>query len=100
MTNAELLQLNPQHLAELRSFFAGFEFDTVDIVAIERTTNEIEFESHKFGELADKLKLDGIFRGKDRTHYIFTAGEDDVFYCFSYAQLENVIERIIFKFTF
>ena len=102
MTNAELLQINPQHLDELRSFFAGFEFDDIDIAAKETVLNSFDEDTLDFQEVQRKLRLDGIFHGKDHTHFVFYNGVDDVddtFYCYSFAKVDNVEEHIIFKLT-
>lgn len=102
MKNSELLQLNPQHLAELRSFFSGFEFDDVEILASENALpeNSLDFNTFGFHTAAHNLKLDGVFRGNGRMHTLFHGdNEDDVFYCFSYALVGGVEERIIFKLT-
>ncbi|MBQ3434943.1 MAG: hypothetical protein IJG24_07870 [Selenomonadaceae bacterium] len=99
MKNSELLQLNPQHLAELRSFFSGFEFDDVEILASEevRADNDHSPETFGFDHAVRHLKFDGVIRGKNHTHITFTDGESDCFYCFSYALVGGVEERIIFK---
>lgn len=104
MTNAELLKLHPQHLAELNSFFAGFNFTNVDIVAKEIVTplSHVTDEplTHEFAYQLKSLKFDGVFRGESHMHAIFTRDEDNVFYCISYARFDNIEERIIFKLTF
>ena len=99
MTNAELIQLNPQHIAELRSFFVGFHFSDVEIVAKETTTQNLTPETIKFGETLKKLKFDGCFFGETHTHVIFSAGEDNTFYCISHAKIGIAEEKIIFKLT-
>lgn len=101
MKNSELLQLNPQHLAELRSFFSGFEFDDVEILAREEAPaeNDIAFETFGFNLAAKKLRFDSVVRGENHTHIVFVDGESENFYCFSYALVGGVEERIIFKLT-
>ena len=99
MTIAELLQLNPKHLDELRSFFAGFEFVDVEVAAQEKTNRQFQNETLGFNYVEKKLRFDGVFCGKNRTHVIFIDGlHDDTFYCFSYAQDGEFEDRIIFKF--
>lgn len=100
MKIAELLQINPQHLDELRSFFAGYEFTDVEIVAHE--TAPVNFnEPLTFGYSTqfETLKFDGVFRGKNHMHAIFTDGEDDSFYCVSFVHIGEIEDRIIFKLT-
>lgn len=100
MTNAELLQLNPKHLAELRSFYSGLEFEDVELVAHEQfyTLNSDEFATCDFKFAFDKLKLDCVFGGDDdHTHALFTKGEDDIFYCVSYVRDGDIEDRAIFK---
>ena len=102
MTNAELLQINPQHLDELRSFLAGFEFDNVEIAAKETVLHSFAEDTLDFQKEQRKLRLDGIFHGKDHTHFVFYNGVDDVddtFYCYSFAKVGNAEEHIIFKLT-
>ncbi|MBQ4494579.1 MAG: hypothetical protein II968_02320 [Selenomonadaceae bacterium] len=100
MTAVDLLQLNPQHIAELKSFFKGFEFTEIEIAAQEEPCgNTFENQTFGFECTCNKLKFDGIFLGKNRMHAVFTADEDDVFYCFSYAKVGKVEERIIFKLS-
>lgn len=101
MTIPELLKLNPQHLAELSSFFAGIEFDDtfeyVDIAAKEFSKNQFEDATFGFDMEFKKLKFDGAFRGKDHTHCVFCGDEDDTFYVLSYAKVDGGEEKIIFK---
>lgn len=99
MKNSELLQLNPQHLAELRSFFSGFEFDDVEILAREEVyaDNNPTFRSLDFNIEANKLHFDSVVHGDNRMHALFYGDEDNIFYCFSYALVGGVEERIIFK---
>lgn len=101
MTNAELLRLNPKHLAELRTFFSGVDFDDVELVAREQVwtlNNNGEIATFWFKEVFDKLKLDDLFcGGDDHTHAIFTKGEDDIFYCVSYVRDGDIEDRAIFK---
>ena len=100
MTNAELLQLNPKHLAELRSFYSGLDFVDVEIVAREQfyTLNSDEFATCEFGLAFNKLRLDCVFcGGDDHTHALFTKGEDDIFYCVSYVRDGDIEDRAIFK---
>lgn len=102
MTAIEVLNLNPQHIAELKSFFKGFEFKDVEIVASEKTNADSyigDNQTFGFDMAYKKLKFDGIFLGKNRMHAFFTGGEDDVFYCISCAKVGNLEERIIFKLT-
>lgn len=100
MTNAELLQLNPKHLAELRSFYSGLDFVDVKLVAHEQVctldyTGTIATCDFKFA--LDKLEFDGVFCGGDHTHAAFTKGEDDIFYCVSYVRDGDIEDRAIFK---
>lgn len=102
MTNAELLQLNPQHIDELRSFFVGLPFDDAEIIAKETVPSEYSFTnpiSAVFANEFQKLTLDGIFRGKNSNHAVFSSEEDDTFYCISIAKIEQLEERILFKLT-
>ena len=103
MTNAELLQINPQHLDELRSFLAGIEFDNVEIAAKETAPYQFAEETFGYEMLQKKLRLYGIFRGKDHTHIAFfnnDLDQDDVFYCYSIVNVGGESEeRIIFKLT-
>lgn len=99
MKIGELLNLNPQHLDELRSFFAGWEFVDVEIVVQEKTTEQFQCQTLNFSHWMSKLRFDGVFRGKTHTHCIFVDDSytDNTFYCFSYAQVDGCEERIIFK---
>lgn len=99
MTNAELIQLNPQHIAELRSFYEGINFDNVDIVAKEVGLKNFEESTLEFSLKFNQLRLDGVFRGKLHTHCVFSSDEDDTFFCVSFAKIGKVEERIIFKLT-
>lgn len=100
MTIAELLQLHPQHLEELRSFFAGWEFVDVEVAAQEKSNRQFQNDTFGFNFVENKLRFDGVFRGKNRTHVLFVNKEthaDDTYYCFSYAQDGEFEDRIIFK---
>lgn len=100
MTAIEVLNLNPQHIAELKSFFKGFKFKDVEIVASERTpANTFENWTFGFDTAYKKLHFDGIIRGNNRMHAIFTTDEDGYFYCVSFAKVGNLEERVIFKLT-
>ena len=104
MTNAELLQLHPQHLAELKSLSDALKFDNVDIVAKETVVAQkftTESFSLDFGYHLNQLEFDAYFRGEDHMHAIFIGKkhEDDTFYCLSYARADKLEERIIFKLT-
>ena len=99
MTNAELLQLDPRHLAELRSFYAGCEFDDVDIFAREITIDNYQDRTANFSYAMSKLVFDSVFCGEDHTHCVFHRNEDNVFYCVSHVQIGCVFEKIIFKLT-
>lgn len=101
MTNAELLQLNPKHLAELRAFYSGLEFVDVKLVAREQVwlpNNSGEFATFGFKDAYNALKLDCVFGGgDDHTHALFTKGEGDIFYCVSYVRDGDIEDRAIFK---
>lgn len=101
MTNAELLQLNPKHLAELRAFYPGLDFVDVKLVAQEQVCilNYIcDPVTCEFRTAFNKLKLDGLFCGDDdHTHAVFHKDEDKIFYCVSYVRDGVIEDRAIFK---
>lgn len=98
MTIAELLQLNPQHLDELRSFWAGFNFVDVEIVAKETVeANFLEAITYDYATALRKMKFDGVFRGKNHMHCVFASTTGNTFFCISHAKIGKTEERIIFK---
>ena len=97
MTNAELLQLDPRHLAELRSFYVGCKFAHVEIVAQEIAPNDLEDYTCGYAHVMSKLSLDNVFCGGDHTHCVFTNKHDDVFFCISIIKIGHEFEKIIFK---
>lgn len=101
MTIGELLQLNPQHLEELRDLYAGFTFEGVEIVARDKTSIDNDFEAFGFNTARKNLRFDSALRGKTHTHCIFVDKNytDDTFYCFSFAKIGEFTEAIIFKLT-
>ena len=101
MTNAELLQLNPKHLAELRAFYSDLNFVDVELVAHEKASTlnyTCDIMTVEFKMVYDNLFLDCVFcGGDDHTHALFTKGEDDIFYCVSYVRDGDIEDRAIFK---
>lgn len=101
MTFTELLQLDPQHLAEIASFDSGFEFDHIDIVAVERSNDLFDGFDEEFNNFLKKLRVETCFRGKTHTHALLVSAtiSEDVFYFVSAAYVGMQIERIIFKIS-
>lgn len=101
MLNSELLQLHPQHLAELRGFYKAFSFKDVEIAARDiflTSRTALDNPTCQFAYTAKQLEFDTVLFDGDRGHAIFTSGEDNIFYCYSFAQLsEHAVECIIFK---
>lgn len=103
MTFGELIQLNPQHVAELSSFFEGFEFDDVEIAAQEKVLANCTVQPRTtFDDALDNMRIDGIYRGKRGTHVLLQAKnrdymEDNIFYCVSCAKNGAYEEHILFK---
>lgn len=101
MTIEEILSLKPQHIDELRSFYAVCPFDNVEIFA--RETADIEqhlgsFATKEFEEVFLSYPCQHPVSGINRTHLVFAdpALTPDTFIV-SYASDGEIEDRVIFR---
>lgn len=99
MSIEELMHINPKHLTALRDLYAGFPFDDVEIVMQETALCDETEEARTLGFACalHKIKFDSVICGKNRSHALFVADEDDGFYYVSFAHVGQLEDRVIFK---
>lgn len=93
------LFLDAQHVNLLRDIHVAVDFDDVEIAAAENSpVDNLEPWSFRYASISKKLVFNGVFRGGKHMHAVFTMpGDEDNFYCVSYARHGDTDERIIFR---
>ena len=99
MSIEELMHINPKHITALRDLYANFPFDDVEIVMQETALFDGTAEARTLGfaYALRKIKFDSVICGKNRSHALFVADEDNVFYYVSFAHVGQLEDRVIFK---